>query len=157
MNVLIPLACCCAAILSAPTHATAIYRCVDSNGHATFTTHGCSSSAGVSTITAHNPSPGGYQGPLMPPAASHDISAINTLTVVGGRDDGCGNTVTGRERREALIRKDIRAGMTQRDIESMLGRPNRITARNGKTRYDYQDRQGNKWQVTFDENNCVLK
>ncbi len=47
------------------------------------------------------------------------------------------------------------AGMTQRDVESMLGKPDKIARKNAEVRYVYKDRKGNSSQVTFDENGCV--
>jgi len=54
-----------------------------------------------------------------------------------------------------MIRQQVRSGMTQADVESALGEPDKITSQDGNTRYHYADRQGNKRQVTFDEAGCV--
>ena len=45
--------------------------------------------------------------------------------------------------------------MTQRDVESALGKPDKITTNDGQTRYHYADDKGNKRQVNFDEYGCV--
>ncbi|MNR64480.1 hypothetical protein D3C85_1871430 [compost metagenome] len=54
-----------------------------------------------------------------------------------------------------MIRQQVRAGMTRRDVESSLGEPDKITSQNGQTRYHYADQKGNRRQVTFDEAGCV--
>ncbi len=77
------------------------------------------------------------------------------LTVVGSQQDGCGNLVIGSKRRTVMIRKQIRKGMPRRDVESMLGKPDKVTTHNGETRYHYSNAKGNKRQVTFDEAGCV--
>jgi hypothetical protein len=45
--------------------------------------------------------------------------------------------------------------MTRADVESILGKPDRVSSQNGQTRYRYRDRQGNSRSVSFDEAGCV--
>ena len=45
--------------------------------------------------------------------------------------------------------------MTQRDVESLLGRPDKVTHNNGELRYVYNQKKGRSNTVTFDENGCV--
>ena len=75
--------------------------------------------------------------------------------MVGTKQDGCGNQLSSSERRRAVIRQQVRGGMTQRDVESALGKPDKITTNDGQTRYHYADDKGNKRQVNFDEYGCV--
>lgn len=129
-----------AAPFSAPQAAT-IYHCKGPDGRITYSQLGCPDDqriASQETAPAH-----GEAEYLLPPAKPERIvrrsrkeAAENRreITVVGERQDGCGNRITGTERRQAMLRKQVRTGMTQRDVESMLGKPDRITRSNGLTR-----------------------
>ena len=152
---------CAILLCPTPSPASSVFRCEDSDGHVSFTRHGCSENQQQREQRAHNPRPGsGAAVPLATPrsddGASRISSSDNSLTVVGGRQDGCDNAVTGNARREAIIRKQVRAGMTRSDVESALGKPERISTRNGQTTYHYASRHSNERRtVTFDQNDCV--
>ena len=153
----------CASLLfiTQQIQASTVFRCEDERGRITFTLNGCPTHSNQSLQSAHNPTPG--KGKAVPMAATKkkkgkDKAAKGSdqkLTVVGSKQDGCGNQVTGTERRTAMIRQQVRSGMTQADVKSALGEPDKITTQNGDTRYHYDDQQGNKRQVTFDETGCV--
>ena len=51
-------------------------------------------------------------------------------SIVGQSEDKCGNLISARERREAIINQRIVAGMSQQDVESALGKPDKISIRN---------------------------
>ncbi|MBC9251399.1 hypothetical protein A9179_14085 [Pseudomonas alcaligenes] len=150
----------CAALLclSTATTASTVFRCEDSGGHITYTLQGCPTEADQQLQSADNSTPG--QGKAVPLAKvskgerKHDKQASD-LVVVGTKQDGCGNRVTGSERRTAMIRQQVRSGMTQSDVQSSLGTPDKITSQDGQTRYHYEDNDGNRRQVTFDEAGCV--
>lgn len=143
------------------TLASTVFRCEDHNGHITYTLQGCPTDAEQALQSADNPTPG--RGKLVPVAKeSRNKSSTRKgdsqdtrVVVVGEKQDGCGNRITGSERRNAMIRQQVRAGMTRRDIESSLGEPDKITSQDGQTRYHYADQEGNRRQVTFDEAGCV--
>ncbi|WP_394561914.1 hypothetical protein [Aquipseudomonas alcaligenes] len=142
------------------TQASTVFRCENSAGHITYTLHGCPESSNQDLQDAYNPTPG--QGKAVPLAkASKSKSSKNKkdssqkLVVVGSKQDGCGNKLTSSEKRRAVIRQQIRGGMTQRDVESALGEPDKISSNDGQMRYHYADEKGNKRQVTFDEAGCV--
>lgn len=156
----------CAAICTillcpAPALASSVFRCEDANGHVTFTKHGCTENQQQQVQRAHNPRPGsGAAVPLATPQSARSETRAdnrkNTLTVVGGQQDGCDNTVTGNARREAIIRKQVRAGMTRSDVESALGKPERISKRNSQTTYHYASKHNSERRtVVFDQNDCV--
>ncbi|WP_308724026.1 DUF4124 domain-containing protein [Metapseudomonas otitidis] len=152
-----------AAPLTAPQAAT-IYHCKGPDGRITYSQLGCPDDqriASQETAPAH-----GEAEYLLPPAKPERIvrrsrkeAAENRreITVVGERQDGCDNRITGTERRQAMLRKQVRTGMTQRDVESMLGKPDRITRSNGMTRYHYTPKKGKgrSQVVAFDEQGCV--
>ncbi len=151
---------CAILLCPTPSPASSVFRCEDADGHVTFTRHGCSDNQQQHTQRTHNPRPGsGDAVPLATPQSDSGARAPGrerTLTVVGGRQDGCDNAVTGNARREAIIRKQVRAGMTRSDVESALGKPERISKRNGQTTYHYASRHNNERRtVTFDQNDCV--
>lgn len=152
-------AACCATLLYPLTSplATTVFRCEDAKGHITFTQLGCPGEDRQSLQEAYNPTPGkGKPIPLANPnRGSEPQQKSGTAAVVGEQNDGCGNRVTGSARREAMIRKEVRAGMPLADVESMLGKPDKISSQNGQLRYQYLDPDGRSRQVSFDEDRCV--
>jgi len=139
--------------------ATSVFRCQDANGHVTYTLSGCPISHDQAIQQANNPTPSSGRPTLMAaPSKStrrSERSDNQQPTVVGTRDDGCGNQLSSSEKRSAIIRKEVRRGMARSDIESALGKPDSSNEQNGQTRYTYQDQNGQKRQVSFDENGCV--
>lgn len=137
--------------------ATTVIRCEDPQGRITFTLHGCSADQVVQSQDAHNPTPGsGKPVPLAKTRARQQAAPAGIrFASTGQREDGCGNKITGSERRQAIIRQQPQPGMTRSDVESALGKPDRTSQSNGQTRYHYKDREGNTRQVSFDENGCV--
>lgn len=135
--------------------AATVFRCEDPQGNLTFTSHGCPTDHRQQRENPRNLTPSsGAPIPMATPKPRHEPSQA-PATVVGERQDGCGNRVTGRQRRSAIIKKQILAGMTQTDVESALGSPNRVARSNGRVTYYYQDLQGNKSKVSFDQAGCV--
>jgi hypothetical protein len=156
----------CATLLYPTSHALAanVYRCEDSNGHLTYTLQGCTSQQMLQVQNADNPTPSsGKPVPLAKAKKqqkhktprSKKSKAEKTMLVIGEHQDGCGNQVTGSARRTAMINGQVRSGMPRKDVESALGKPDKITSLNGQMRYLYRDRDGNSKQVSFDENGCV--
>lgn len=146
----------CACLLHSAAQASTVFRCEDAKGHITYTLHGCPEDEHLNLQEAHNPTPG--KGKAVPLAKSHKPNRQKTdrqLVVVGTQQDGCGNRITGSARRTAMIRQQVHGGMTQSDVESALGEPDKITSHDGQVRYHYADRKGNTRQVTFDESGCV--
>ena len=140
--------------------AATVQRCEDPNGHPTFTLQGCPGEQQPQLQQADNPTPGNSKAiPLAKPSkqkrSTRKSKAANKLVIVGERQDGCGNQLSNSERRSAIIGQRIRAGMTQKDVESALGKPDKISSQNGQMRYQYRDEKGNSRQVSFDESGCV--
>ncbi|SDS79478.1 SmpA / OmlA family protein [Pseudomonas asplenii] len=151
---LIPLA------LYLPSGATAavVQRCEDASGHITFTTLGCPTDALPRIQRADNPPPGGRRTPIKRQAASREIlSRPRELIVVGEHDDGCGNQLDARSRRQAVIQQQVRPGMNREEVESALGKPDRISTSNNTTRYHYNLKKGRSSLVQFDEKGCVKR
>lgn len=152
-------ACFCALLISPPSlKAATVYRCVDSAGHTTFTRQGCPTDQALAVQDARNPTPSTKRmTPLAEPGSIRNPPANRTVVVVGERDDGCGNQVTGQARRNAIISGKVQQGMTQTDVESALGKPDGITRRNGQVQYRYLNERGSRQTVSFDERGCVRK
>jgi hypothetical protein len=150
---------CAILLCPPPLLASTVFRCEDASGHITFTLQGCPAGQLQYLQDANNPTPGsGKPTPLAKAAKASRSKAVaktSELVVVGESQDGCGNLVTGSERRTAMIKRQIRSGMHRSDVESSLGTPDRISSQNGQTRYHYRDQQGNSRQVSFDEAGCV--
>ncbi|MBF7729297.1 DUF4124 domain-containing protein [Pseudomonas sp. N040] len=148
-------------VAAAPLEAADVFRCVDSNGHITFTQLGCPAEQVLEVQSAYNPSPGSGRPVAMANSTKRTTRhparprPAAELQVVAEKQDGCGNRVTGSQRRTAIIRKQIQAGMTRADVESALGKPDERTSRNGETRYTYADADGGSRQVSFDQSGCV--
>ncbi len=140
-----------------PAFAADVFRCEDSNGHITFTRQGCPSDHATAVQNAHNPTPSNGKPVVMAKGAKQAIThqRTNSLTVVAEKQDGCGNRIIGTQRRTAIIRKQVMAGMTQNDVESALGKPDEQTSRNGETHFSYKDNSGKNRQISFDQNGCV--
>jgi hypothetical protein len=152
---------CASLLCSTHIQAATVLRCEDDKGHVTYTLHGCPDDASQELQEAHNPTPG--KGKAVPLAKTKKSRAKakgkkkdeEQLVVVGAKQDGCGNKLTSSERRRAVIRQQVRGGMTQRDVENAFGEPDKVTSSDGQTRYHYADDEGNRRQVTFDESGCV--
>jgi len=75
--------------------------------------------------------------------------------VIGHAEDKCGNLIDNRQRREAIINRRVVAGMSQQDVESALGKPDKVSIRTSTTRYSYNFKRGHSAQIDFDERGCV--
>lgn len=145
-----------------PLLASSVQRCEDTAGNITFTSLGCPTGDKAHWQKTFNAPPGTVT-PMLPTVEQPSRSSGNRnptplykdLVVVGQRDDGCGNRLNAEERRRATINQQTPPGMTRKDVESLLGRPDRVVSRNGETRYVYNEKKGRSSQVTFDENGCV--
>jgi hypothetical protein len=150
---------CAILLCPPPLLASTVFRCEDANGHITFTLQGCPAEQAQYMQDAYNPTPGNGSPTLLakPGKLTRDQASAKTsrLVVVGETQDGCGNLITGSERRTAMIKQQIRSGMSRNDVESSLGTPDKISSQNGQARYHYRDQQGNSRQVSFDEAGCV--
>lgn len=139
-----------------------VHRCEDRTGHITFTTMSCGPGEDLSLQRVHPYSPGSIESATesMLPEAEHRQTSGNKITrreptVVGQFEDRCGNQISARQRREAIMDKRIITGMSQQDVQSALGKPDSIKIRNASTRYTYKAKKGRSAEIVFDENGCV--
>ncbi|MDR6354656.1 hypothetical protein Q3H58_001327 [Pseudomonas psychrotolerans] len=104
--------------------AATVYRCEDAGGRLTFSATGCALDSASSLQDADNARPGGAKPTLMAkPRAAARRTAPHAPTVVGTKADGCGDLLTASERRQAIIRGQVKAGMSRADVENALGQP----------------------------------
>jgi len=138
--------------------ATTIARCEAANGRITFTTLSCASGDSLSLQDVRTFTPGSTME-LMPRAESRETSGMKIKrrepTIVGRTEDKCGNLIDPRERREAIINQRVVAGMSQQDVESAFGKPDKISIRNSVTSYRYDNQRGRSALVEFDEKGCT--
>jgi hypothetical protein len=138
--------------------ATTVHRCEAVNGRITFTTLSCATGESVSLQDIRTFTPGSAMA-LMPQAETRETPGMKIKrrepTVVGQTQDKCGNLISARERREAIINQRVIAGMSQQDVESALGKPDKISIRNSATSYRYDTQQGRSAHIEFDEKGCT--
>ncbi|KIH82212.1 hypothetical protein UCMB321_4014 [Pseudomonas batumici] len=63
--------------------------------------------------------------------------------------------MSAQEKRRAIINQQVRPGMNRLEVESALGRPDRISTTNTATRYHYNLKRGRSSLVVLDEKGCV--
>jgi hypothetical protein len=135
-----------------------VHRCENMAGHVTFTTLSCGPDEALSLQQIHSYNLGTTQ-PMLPEAEFRQPSGNKVKrkepTVVGQREDRCGNLLDASQRREAIMNRRIVIGMNQQDVESALGKPDTIKVRNSTTRYTYKAKKGRSAEVVFDEKGCV--
>ena len=155
---LLALLCC----LTPQAAGQTVHRCESSAGHVTFTTLSCGPEDVLSLQHIHPYSPGTIapKTESMLPEAEHRPISSNRAghkepIVVGQFEDRCGNLISTKQRREAILDKRIIVGMSQQDVESALGKPDSIKVRNSSTRYTYKAKKGRSAEVVFDERGCV--
>ncbi len=85
----------------------------------------------------------------------HENRSAAIRSVVGQAVDKCGNLITPAQRREAIINQRVIAGMSQQDVESALGKPDKISIRNSATSYRYDTKRGRSANIEFDERGCT--
>ncbi len=152
------------------SEAASVFRCTATDGSVLFSQYGCPVERQQEIQEAHNPTPGSGdpipmatpkestpQRPLARSKGQDKEAERDSVVVVGEQQNGCGNRVTGSERRKAIIEGRIRTGMTRSDVESAFGRPDRTSQHNETLRYHYAaDKKRGARTVTFDEDGCVM-
>ncbi|WP_285420933.1 cell envelope protein SmpA [Pseudomonas sp. efr-133-TYG-5] len=137
--------------------ASTLHRCEAADGSVTFTTLSCASDEHLSPHEVHPYSPGPVA--LLPDARYEERSGMTfrgrEVGIVGQAQDKCGNLIDARQRREAIINRRVVVGMSQQDVESALGKPDKVSLRNSSTIYRYDLKRGRTAQIDFDERGCV--
>ncbi|WPN48340.1 cell envelope protein SmpA [Pseudomonas sp. P8_241] len=144
--------------LPPPVLAATVNRCEAGDGRITFTTLSCEAGERVSIHHIRTFQPGSIMT-LMPESEMRDTPGMKSTrrepVVVGQQEDKCGNLLNARQRREAIINQRVVAGMSRQDVESALGKPDRISIRNSATSYRYDTQRGRSAHIEFDERGCT--
>lgn len=139
------------------SNAATLHRCQASDGRITFTSMSCATGEQLSIQEVHPYSPGWVA--IMPEFDHETVTGMKDRGrepgIVGGAEHKCGNLIDSRQRREAIINRRVVAGMSQRDVESALGKPDKINTRTSTTSYRYDLKRGRSAQIDFDERGCV--
>lgn len=166
----LPALLCSLLIPLVPTsEAASVFRCTAADGSVLFSQYGCPVERQQEIQEASNPTPGSgepvpmaipqetvVQKPVARSRGASKEAERESVVVVGEQQNGCGNRVIGSARRKAIIEGRIRTGMTRSDVESALGRPDRVSQHNETLRYHYEaDKKHSARTVTFDEDGCV--
>jgi hypothetical protein len=137
---------------------TTLHRCEAADGSITFTTMSCAHGEHLSVQEVHPYSPGSVVA-VMPEANHEETSGMNTRGrapgIVGGAEHICGNVIDARQRRQAIINRRVITGMSAQDVESALGKPDKINIRTSTTTYRYDLKRGRTAQIDFDQRGCV--
>ncbi|MBC3210431.1 cell envelope protein SmpA [Pseudomonas sp. SWRI111] len=140
-----------------PSTATTLHRCQASDGSVTFTSMSCAAGEQLSLQQVHPYSPGWVA--IMPEFNHEAVTGMKDRGrepgIIGGAEHKCGNLIDSSQRREAIINRQVIAGMSQRDVESALGKPDKINTRTSTTSYRYDLKRGRSAQIDFDERGCV--
>ncbi|WP_440973164.1 cell envelope protein SmpA [Pseudomonas koreensis] len=138
--------------------ATTLHRCQAPDGRTTFTSLSCANDEQLSVQHVQPYSPGSVV-PIMPEHNHEEISGMTIRGrepgIVGRKEDKCGNLIDARQRRAAIINQRVIAGMSQQDVESALGKPDKVNIRASTISYRYDLKRGRSAQVDFDEKGCV--
>jgi hypothetical protein len=138
--------------------AVTLHRCEAVDGSITFTSMSCAQGERRSEQDVHPYLPGSVAA-VMPEHNHEETSGmtnrIREPVIVGHTEDRCGNLIDARQRREAIINRRVIAGMSQQDVESALGKPDKVNIRTSATSYRYDLKRGRSAQIDFDERGCV--
>ncbi|AYF87882.1 DUF4124 domain-containing protein [Pseudomonas sp. DY-1] len=146
-----------------PLNAASVFRCSDAEGNVSFNQHGCPVGSHAEQHRTRTPNilsseliPGELGESYFPIQKWDNPELPQEIVVVGEREEVCGNAISPQDRRRAIIRKQIRSGMTRSDVESALGKPDRISGSSGKLRYHYKPKKGVSYHVAFNAEGCVI-
>ncbi len=135
--------------------ATQVYKCTTNNGAVTFNDSGCSDNSVQATLKLHAPMtiPGLSQSTIKQNLSAHKKNPVR-VTVVTDNKHPCGTTDQA-QRRSDLVRKQVKSGMSQAEVESMFGKPLSQRSNNGKVSASYRNGKNKTRNVRFDQNGCV--
>ncbi len=141
-----------------PAHAvTQIYKCVSTNGPIIFSDTTCPASTQQSTHKVLRPMliPAPSKKVIEQATRKHPRQQNKTrVTVIGDQSHLCGDHDR-QEQRTAMVRKQVKTGMSLSDIESMYGKPIKSSISNGVLTATYRSAKGQTRSVRFDEHGCV--
>ncbi|MFG5864449.1 DUF4124 domain-containing protein [Metapseudomonas sp. CR1201] len=154
-----------ATYLAQPAYSATVFKCVDSKGKVTFTQANCPDEHALDdVVTAHNPSPSGSSAPVQmapsrrqqftsSPEAARDTSQRGVKVV---SQSPCSTGLSSTAQRTATVRGEAKKGMTQKEIESIYGKPDNVSSTDGKQHYRYYNSAKKEYvSIGFDKNGCA--
>lgn len=144
-------------VLAAPSVSAAsqVYKCIASNGAITFSDSHCPSDSTQSTHHLAAPMTiRGLSDSDIQKSLSRRQRSTTTVTVIAEDPPRCGS-FDPRQRRTDLVRKHVKSGMSQAEVESMFGKPIKQRSHNGTISATYRSSKGQQRSVRFNEHGCV--
>ncbi|RRW34791.1 DUF4124 domain-containing protein [Ectopseudomonas oleovorans] len=133
-------------------------KCVDESGHVTFTQAACPGGLAGESITVHRGGAGMSLGPAPTPVvteqAAPEAEASGQVNVVGGGSACDGGSE--QDIRTAIVRKQVYAGMTDKQARQAWGAPNKINrSSSGDDQWVYYRGNVDMQFIYVDQNGCV--
>lgn len=135
--------------------ATQVYKCTAKNGAVTFNDNGCSDNTvqGIHELKAPMTIQALSQSAIKQALSTKKKKTVR-VTVVADNNHPCG-AFDQTQRRSHLVRKQVKSGMSQAEVESMFGKPLSQRSHNGKISATYRSGKNKKRSVRFDQHGCV--
>lgn len=122
------------ALVGGVAQAAPMNKCVDSQGHVTFTQQACAGGLAGEPLDVRSASGGMSLGPSRQP----DVPAVvpeqaperSEVNVVGGTSSECGGG-SEQDVRSAVVRKQVYVGMTAKQAQQSWGAPGKINRSSG--------------------------
>jgi hypothetical protein len=147
-----------ALLATADASAAKLNKCVDDNGHVTFTQSACPGGLAGESITVQRGGAGMSLGPAPTPVAPEqeapETQASGQVNVVGGGSACDGGSE--QDIRTAIVRKQVFVGMTDKQARQAWGPPNEINrSSSGDDQWVYYRGNVDMQFIYVDQNGCV--
>lgn len=137
--------------------ATQVFKCIDASGLISFSDSSCPVDTEESIHSIAQPMliPALSKQAINQTQQKHAKQGNKTrVTVIGDQAHPCGISDL-QTHRTARVRKQVKSGMSQAEIEGMFGKPLKQDMSNGILTATYRSEKGRKRSVRFDEHGCV--
>lgn len=147
------------ALVGGAAEAAPMNKCVDAQGHVTFTQQACAGGLAGEKLNVRSASGGMSLGPSrqpdMPAVGQEQAPERSDVKVVGGTSSECGGG-SEQDVRSAVVRKQVYAGMTAKQAQQSWGAPSKINrSSSGSDQWVYY-RGGAEMQFIYvDQSGCV--
>lgn len=147
-----------AALAAGAAQAAPMNKCVDAQGHVTFTQQACAGGLAGEPLNVKSASGGMSLGPARQPdapVAQDQATRRSEVSVVGGTASECGGG-SEQDVRSAVVRNQVYAGMTAKQAQQSWGAPSKINrSSSGDDQWVYY-RGGAEMQFIYvDQSGCV--
>lgn len=135
--------------------ASHVYKCTASDGAVSFSDTGCAQDSEQDTHTLEAPmSIPGLSKSTIRQVMSKQQPKLTRVTVIADSAPPCGD-FDPTQRRTDLVRKQVKSGMSQAEVESMFGKPLTQRSHNGIISATYRSAKGKQRSIRFDQHGCV--